>query len=253
MNHASLIVEVVIADFLNMVRPGEQPASLIMEEMQDSGIARFFTLSEIYPDSMDLEDFVLNKNWREEFSRVPVVGLGESIAAKLAFGTEIKLANLLITKVKNAEGQERYVISAIDHEILGEDYFITKKFTTDPASLIYELRDFHPFDPDDPSAKKLPLMDTEKGLEFKNYLLTQGIIKSEDVVEFYKKMIEVSPRKIDKVMTALDGGNGVMTDSEHHKFKSMIDEAQRHARQFLLDNNHIEESQAGRPKHACSC
>ena len=64
MNHASLIVEVVIADFLNMVRPGEQPASLIMEEMQDSGIARFFTLSEIYPDSMDLEDFVLNKNCR---------------------------------------------------------------------------------------------------------------------------------------------------------------------------------------------
>lgn len=246
-DHLNLIEELIIADFLNMLRPNEQPRGLIIEEMQESGQARFYTLSEMQPNSMDLEDFLLKVKWKEELEKVRMIGLGEALAAKMAFGTELKLANLLVTKKKDEQGQDVYVVTAIDHERAAVGFLGNDMFTSDPNTMIDQIKDFHAFDQE---MNNTPLAGSLVALQFRDYVLERELIKESDVVEFYKKMINVNPTKMDKIMHALDGGNGVMTHEERERFKYLIEKVQQRAHDFLVKNNHIQIMEERSKTHA---
>ena len=246
-DHLELMDELVIADFLNMVRPNDQPRCIIIEEMQETGKARFYTLSEILPNSMDLEDFLLKGNWREELDKIPMVGLGEALAGKLIFGTELKLANMLMTKKKDKHGQDCYVVTAIDHERPGEGLFSNAMFTSDPITMLNHVKDFGNID------DNIPLSGTQVASEFRQYAIDKGLVKEADVIAFYKKMIAVNPKKMDKIMRALDGDTGVMTHEEHEKFKTMIEHIQQRAHEFLVKHEHIPDPEIRKPSNGRSC
>lgn len=179
-----LLDEFVISNALALVRPGVQPESLILQDdLHEDGTARFYTLSRIYPNTVDVEDFIKAGDSVPKITSKPVVGFEQALAADGMFAKQqdCKLANLIIT-----DQGHQYEVSTIDHEFAGESFFSLfnrQIFTTDLDVLIGFLRDLHKPEEGIPN---IGMVGDERAVQFMQAAKAQ--MKPEVVREFYKRV-----------------------------------------------------------------
>lgn len=240
----ALLYEFVISHFLSKLRPHEQPQALILQEKQKKGNARYYTLSEILPETMDLEDFVTRCNWKEVLSTGKLVGFEEALASVLMFAnSDIKLANLLVTRKTDMNGGTIYVVTAIDHELSGNGICSKPIFLFDSLKMIDSIRDFQPYHEDwNPVAHAgSPVV-----MEFRQYIINNNILVENKLIDFYKNVADVSLEDINQLLQAIGGETGFVSKSECEKLKQMIENVKTGARELLENNNLYQEVQVPR-------
>lgn len=225
----ALIKEFLISDFLAAVRPDEQPPSLIMEERHLDGNARFYTLSRMYPNSMDLSQFVSEGNVAEKLAKKPMIGFEVALASDFMFAkqADIKLANLIVIEKEHA-----YVVATIDHEMSGEGFHAKREFTTDIDKLISGIRDVNgSMDGENP----MDLIDTEAAKEFVK--IAKQFMRVENIEEFYRKIGSTNPRKFTDMVKCVDGYSGLLNHIEGHKYMAELLTISKEAQLFMYDRD----------------
>ncbi len=206
----ALIKEFLISNFLYMLRPEEQPNSLLMEEIQPDGSARFYTLSRISPNSMDLEDFISRTNWRENLSKKPLLGFEVAMAADLLFAKQqdMKFANYIVIEKENC-----YIVACIDHEKSGQSVVHKTTFVDnideDFLSHIVDLNDKG-------QEYRVGLYNNPDAREF--IKVAQKFMKMENIQEFYKQVAFANPQKIVHLVRDIDGKDSIIDEINGHKY-----------------------------------
>ena len=213
-----------------MIRPGIQPASLIMQEMQPDGTARFYTLSRMHDNTMDLEDFVRQGDWKEKLATKPLIGFEVALAADNAFAKQrdMKLANYIVT-----EKEDGFYVAAIDHECAGVTFLGVLNrtlFTTDINLLVRGVRDLYPKDEDNHAG----LAGDERAKEFVRE--ARKFMKEENVLKLYKQFAEADTSKITALINSIDGEKGLITAMQTHKYFDEVRGIQEGARKFIYDH-----------------
>ncbi len=214
----SLVREFVIANALALVRPGVQPETLLsQEDFQADGTARFYTLSYMPPNSMDLEAFVKSGKLEERLAKRPLSGFETALAADALFAMQqdCKLANLVIIKLK-----DRYVVISIDHEMAGENFFSLYNrhmVTTDFDTLTGMLRDTHPKDPDVPP---VGMCGDPRAAAFVK--LATPHMDAEAIIDFYRSIAATDFTPLLMKLTQLSEHSDIVTHSDIRYYSAML-------------------------------
>lgn len=224
-----LLQEFLISEFLEMIRPGIQPESLIMQELQEDGQARFYTLSRMYPNTMDLEDFVKQGDWKEKLAKKPLIGFEVALAADNIFAKQqdMKLANYIVT-----EKEDGFYVASIDHECAGANLFSflnQRLFSIDITGLILGVRDLHPKNEDNHAG----LAGDPRAREF--MLEASKFMDENNIIEFYKKIAAADTKNITALISSIDGTGGLITALETHPYFMEIADIQAGAVKFLYN------------------
>lgn len=225
-----LLEEFLISDFLAMLYPGIQPESLIMQETQADGRARFYTLSRMYENSMDLEAFVRLGDWKEKLMKKPLIGFEIALAADNAFAKQqdMKLANYVVI-----EREDGYYVVSIDHECAGTNYFNIANsivFTTDIDKLVRGVRDLYPAD----EHNRAGLAGKPEAKEFMS--LARTFMNEENVLSFYQKIAEAKISKVTDLISSINGVEGLITALQTHKYFDEVATVQSSAVKFMYDH-----------------
>ncbi len=225
-----LLQEFFISNLLHMARPEAQPEALILQEILPDGKARFFTLSRIYENSMDLEEFIRLGGWKEKLAQKPLIGMEVALAADniMAKQKDTKLANILITETENG-----FQVGTIDHECAGASMwsFINRvRFTLNLDELSACVRDLYP-----PSEhNKSGLAGDPRAKEF--MLEAKKFMKEDNVLAFYTRLTEVPIVECMALLAAVYQGDGLLPAIEMHQYFSQLEEFQALTREFLLNH-----------------
>jgi hypothetical protein len=234
----ALIREVAVSRALAILRPGIQPQSLLMQEVQSDGSVRFYTLSEISPNSMDLEDFAKQGNCAEKLAKKPMEGLEVALAIDALFSkqSDTKLANLILI-----EKEDRYVVASIDHEQACSTMFSRynqEVATKDLDRLVGYLRDLHA--PED-GVPKVGMMGDPRAVNFVKTARKQ--MRSESVVEFYKAFAEADFSPLVDELRLMSKFSNIVTKADVIYYKKRLAGMQVKA-QALVDSAAREQSPA---------
>ncbi len=221
--------EFLISEFLEMIRPGVQPESLIMQEIQENGEARFYTLSRMYPNTMDLEDFVKQDDWKEKLAKKPLIGFEVALAADNIFAKQqdMKLANYIVT-----EKEDGYYVASIDHECAGASplSFINKRlFSIDIDFLTRGVRDLQPKD----EYNHAGLAGDPRAKEFMNE--AKKFMDVNNVIDFYQKVVAADTTNLTALISSIDGTGGLINALETHSYFMEIADIQAGAVKFLYN------------------
>lgn len=224
-----LLQEFLISEFLSMIYPGVQPDSLIMQEIQADDTARFYTLSRMFPNSMDLEEFVRQGDWKEKLANKPLKNFDVALAADFALGKarDMKLANYIII-----EKDDGYYVATIDHEYAGDSYFgfYQPICTTDITKLCRGVNDIYP--PDE--YNKSGLAGDPRAVEFMQE--ASKFMDEKNVLAFYQKIVDANTTHITALISSIDGTGGLLTALETHPYFNQLATLQERARKFLYSH-----------------
>lgn len=198
----TLIEEFLISTFLQKMRPGEQPSSLIMEHKLPGGQARLFTLSEIMPNSMDLKMFVMDANYKSKLASKPLIGFELALAGDLLFQkqADMKFSNYIVIETNDA-----FIVASIDHEMTGSGIKAKRILTNNLHELIRPLRDIDTLtESDDPQQYAAA---TTAG-EFTTYAMQY--MDPHKVEEFYEKVARFDIKEMKDIIDYISGENGVI-------------------------------------------
>lgn len=118
----NLVKEVLFAETMRMIEP-KQPKGLLLQDTQPTGQAVFYTLSQVHPGSVDLEDFVEQELYKDD---KPLLGMKTAIMMDLLFGkqSDMKLQNYVAIPLSKGDtfhgqvvDQDSWGVVCIDHEI----------------------------------------------------------------------------------------------------------------------------------------
>lgn len=118
----NLVKEVLFAETMRMIEP-KQPKGLLLQDIQPTGQAVFYTLSQVHPGSIDLEDFVEQELYKGD---KPLLGMKTAIMIDLLFGkqSDMKLQNYVAIPLSKGDtfhgqsvDQDSWGVVCIDHEI----------------------------------------------------------------------------------------------------------------------------------------
>lgn len=118
----ALVKEVLFAETMRFIEP-KQPKGLLLQDRQPDGQAVFYTLSQVHPGSIDLEDFVEQELYKGD---KPLLGMERAIAIDMLFGkqSDMKLQNYVAIPLKAGDTYHGEVVEqdawgavCIDHEI----------------------------------------------------------------------------------------------------------------------------------------
>lgn len=226
----ALVREFLISNFLALVRPGEQPPSLIMQEVHSDGQAQLYTLSEIFPHSMDIQQFILtHSNYADLFKLKPLVGFDAALASDHIFAeqSDLKFANLIII-----EKEDAYVVATIDHEMSGKGPRAKCVFTDNPNKLIRSIRDIDSTlgaNDEDPSCFIDSSLAQDFATDTKPYMSRNGILG------FYSRVGGVDLKEFYPVIDSIQGIDGIISDEEKMQYISEFNKIIQRARQFVVD------------------
>lgn len=224
----TLVKEFIISNFLAMLQPGVQPPSLIMEEKHADGNARLFTLSEIYPNSMDLKEFISQPDYAEKIANKPIRGFEVALASDLLFAkqADMKLANYVII-----EREDAFYVVSIDHEMTGKGVHAKRLFATNIEGLFAHVRDINNLisvNEDDPQE----FANSENAREFMH--LAMAHMKYENIEQFYETVATANINEMEQLIQDIDTQDGIITLEEGHKYlcelKEVIDSAKSHCK-----------------------
>lgn len=231
----SLVREFVIANALALIRPGEQPESLILQDdVQADGTARFYTLSRIYPESMDIQQFIEKGGSVEEISSTPVKGFEQALASDGLFAKQqdAKLANYTITKKEGV-----YVVATIDHEMAGErfsHFFNRQELTDDLVRLLSYVRDLHPERGEIPGvsmAMAVGMAGDARAVEFVSTVKKQ--MRPEAVREFYERVAETDFQPLIDWLDLMSRHSNLVTRKEVVFYGELLKHIKTKARDFV--------------------
>lgn len=215
----TLIKEFVASRWLALLRPGEQPDALILQECHDDGTARFYTLSRIYDNSMDLEEFIKRGDWREKLAKKPLIGLDVAIAADflLAKNQDTKLANYIVIETEKA-----YVAACIDHEKWDASLLYSCAFL---AYINLDLLKRHFVDLT-PAGQEYRVGLWEQPKEVEAFLAEAvKFMSMQHVEEFYRKVAALDIAPIMHSIADIHrshGHQGIITDSEEMRYANKL-------------------------------
>lgn len=231
----ALLRELVVATALNIINPTSQPQSGIFHEpIPGTDKARYYTMSEIKPGSMDLEDFILRGDWKEKLAKKPMIGLDTALALTgvIAGQQDCKFANIIIT-----EYDDRYEVGLIDFELCGTSYvgkiFNRYQYTTDSSILVSYIRELHDKD-NEFNVVKLRLSDDPRAREFVAYAL-ENSMGEENIVELYRRVAGtdfISP-VISRLESLYDAESGIVTRRDIRMWTQEMQQWQASAAKFV--------------------
>lgn len=231
----TLVKEFIIANFLTMLRPGEQPPSLIMEEKHVDGKARLYTLSKIYPNSMDLKEFISQPDYAEKIAAKPIIGFEVALASDMLFAkqADMKLANYVII-----ERDEAFYVVSIDHEMSGCGIHGKRVFVDDIKHLYSHIRDISTLisgNEDDPAE----FVNSEAAQEFIHLAIPH--MKIENVERFYETVAAANIKVMTDLIDDIDTQDGVITREEGDEYlnylKEIVSAAQHHCEIKKVNDN----------------
>lgn len=216
-NLNALVKEFLISEILAMIYPGLQPESLIMQEMKPTGKAQFYTLSRIYDNTMDLEAFIRQGDWKEKLAKKPLIGFEVALAADNAFAKQqdMKYANYIIQ-----ERDDGYYVASIDHEFAGAGFMSFANqtvFTTDIDNLTRGVRDLYDASEDNHAG----LAGDPRAHEF--MIEAKRFMKEEAIMTFYESLSQMDIKKADSFIENLEGTHGLISTDEGYKFFDEIE------------------------------
>jgi len=228
----ALIKEFLIATFLNKVRPGEQPGSLILEKKREDGKVRLYTLSEMYPDSMDLHEFIMQGDFIEKFAKKPLVGLEQALASDFMFAKQddIKFANLVII-----EREDAYVVATIDHEISGKGVHAKRVFTSNIDALLSGIRDASNMigvNDDHPES----FVDNDLAMIFLRE--AKRFMRVEKIDEFYEKVAAIDMNEIIAIVNDISGNDGLIDTAKSYRYINEMNDIIREAKHYISIREH---------------
>lgn len=226
--------EYMYSRLLNAAFPNSQPTSYFMQVKLDNGEARFYTLSEKFPNTMDVEEFIRQPNWEALVLQKPVKYLDRTLALDglLAKQQDSKYANYVIR-----EFDSHYEIITIDHEYaFGTKFSKSAPLLTDePNKLIDIISDLQNPDPD----RVIGLQGDKRAFQF--VVKVQGEMTSENIHDTYQRIAEADTKPvIDQCrLFAASGTLFAMSDCDHYekKFEKIKQMAHEHNEQHRLSNN----------------
>lgn len=149
--------EFMYSRFLHAAFPDSQPQSYFAQEKLGDDEARFYTLSQVFPNSMDMEEFIRQTDWKEIIANKKVLFLDRALALDglLAKQQDTKYANLVIRELTT-----HYEIISIDHEFAFGTSLTSETpiVTHQPRELIAIINDLHNPDPDNVKGMQGELM-----------------------------------------------------------------------------------------------
>lgn len=208
----TLVKEFIISNFLAMLHPGVQPQSLIMEEKHLDGNARLYTLSEIYPNSMDLKAFISQPDYAQKIAEKPIRGFEVALASDLLFAkqADMKFANYVII-----ERDDAFFVVSIDHEMTGKGVHAKRMFVDDIQSLFSHVRDTNNLisvNDNDPEE----FANSENAREFMH--LAMAHMKYENIQEFYNIVAQANINEMEQLIQDIDTQDGIITLAEGQKY-----------------------------------
>jgi len=204
--------EFFIANLLTLINHN-QPRSLIMKEIDEDGQPKFYTLSEMRPNSIDVLEFIKRGDWKERIAKKPLVGADCALAADSMFGKhlDIKFANLIIE-----ETPTHHIITTIDHELANINYSV---FTGD-LDILASL-------PQDPQ-----FIGKSEGLVFANAM--RKSMRKDMVIKTYENITQIDSRQ---VSTLVDLMNDIFPERDKDRLIKIICKITQKAREFFAQLN----------------
>lgn len=227
-----LVKEIFIANIFALIEPNLQPQTGIMQKRHLNGRARFFTMSKVFENSMDLESFIRQDDWKEKLQKKPLIGLDVAIAKDFiaAKQQDMKFQNYLVVEKEHA-----YVVVSIDHELAGENFYRSLnrvEFSVNIDAMIQSIRDLHnPQDPDFPGSIG-GLTSDPRGTEF--IKAVRGNMREENIVAYYKAFGEADFQPVfDQVEALRKENTGLITKHDCGNYRRETLALQKKAREFV--------------------
>lgn len=227
--------EYVIANALALIRPGEQPRSLLLQDdVRKDGSARFYTLSEIYPNTKDLRQFIEEGNAVEKIKEKPITGFEQALASDGIFAKQqdAKYANYIITDTGSA-----YVVATIDHEFGGESirYMNNKQiFTTDLALLANFVRDLFSQEEGDicnAPAPAIGMAGDARAIAFMDEAKKQ--MDREKVLDLYQRVAETDFQPLLDRLELMSRHSDLVKPKDVIFYSTLLKEMQAKAKEFV--------------------
>lgn len=231
----TLLREFVIANALALVSPGEQPRSLLLQDdVRKDGTARFYTLSEIYPKTQDLRQFIEEGDAIEKIKKKPITGFERALASDGIFAKQqdAKYANYIIIDTGS-----QYVVATIDHEFGGESirYMSNKQvFTTDLDILTGFIRDLYP--PEEDTVCQTPaiavgMAGDPRAIEFMCEARKQ--MDPEKILDFYQRVAETDFQPLLDQLELMRRHSDLVTTKDILFYDKELKEIQARARAYV--------------------
>lgn len=217
--------EFMYSRFLHAAFPNSQPQSYFVQKKLGENEARFYTLSTIYLNSMDLEEFIRQPNWRDLIVDKKVLYLDRALTLDglLAKQQDTKYANLVIR-----EFATHYEIISIDHEFAFGTTLVSERpiLTHDPIKLISMLKDLQNPDTD----RVIGLQGEIVAHEFIDAVFDD--MSTATIYDTYQKVAETDTKPIINTcrLYAASGTLFALADCEHYEKK--FDKIKKLAREF---------------------
>lgn len=237
-SRADFVKEYIVANYLALLRPGEQPSSIIMQERTASYYekALFFNLSHKYENTEDIESFI-RRGGNAFLEGAEIRGLVSSLLAIKLLGGEndAKLDNMVIQEIESENNAKKiFMIYLIDHEKVKSLSILRKKviFTDNWEELISSIHDIYL-----PSENNhAGLAGDSRALEFFNKIKAQIDIKKEATF-FAQQITKTNFEPLIETCNKLSSHpNGLFTGRECKTFKDRFVHLQKEAEEFLTKN-----------------
>jgi hypothetical protein len=234
-----LLREFVIGDVLNAMY-SIQPMTLLYHEAINENQARYYTLSEIKPGSMDFADFIKAGDWQDKLAKKPLKGFERALAmvGLMAGQQDCKFANLVII-----EKESHYEAVAIDFELSGERYIsINKRQATNSfEQLTSMIRDLWPLENDQfGHTQHFELTNDPSGKAFIEYVKEHSMNR-EALDDFYQRAVthdyETTLEKLEALQQETDLVKALDITHWRAEFKQWQDYAQKYC-----DENQVEKT-----------
>lgn len=223
-----LVKEYFISNALNMMRAGQPKALLLQDRSQgdSAGTARFYSLSHMQPNTMDLQKFIENGGI-DKIKEKPLIGLEVALASIGLFANQqdCKYANLIVR-----EFDDRFEVYAIDHEkafvrFISHNH---RELTTDFDQLGGYIRDMHPKGCELPP---LGMIDDPRAAAFLEAAKTT--MDAERIVDFYRAAASTDLAPLFSELEAIAAKSGIVTAGDISYFRKEAEAIKSEAQAFV--------------------
>lgn len=218
--------EFLISFFLHQIYPDYQPAAYILQErINHSQKARFYSLSHKQKNSMDLESFICQPDWKQKLKNKGLQGFDVSLAIDSLLGKQqdSKYANYIVRELS-----DQYRVATIDHEMAKASKGWSqprKSFSSlkpsDHTNMVHDL-----FPPSEDN--RAGLAGDERATEFMEE--AKKNMRAEHLLNFYQKLSKTSLKPLFKVCQGLAKESNLFSDSGCKKWENLLSELKNKAK-----------------------
>ncbi len=240
-NKGLLLREVMIGQLLHLIAPNRQPKSMFYEKRLSSEKSQYYSLSEIAPHSVDLEDFLAHEDWKKKLEKKPLLDLDTTLLTYtlIASQQDCKFANIILI-----EHEDHYEAAVIDHELSGERFFSInhRHLSLNPKHMLTQIKEVGQAVCNSPgevsSIKEQFSTPHSTAKAFYEYILEnkEQYFSKERMLDFTKRASTVSVAPSLQALETFSEQSGLYTEKDIKAWKAEFARIQQTAKTFFDEN-----------------